>query len=123
MRIVALGLAGIVVAAVLGFAAHLIARDTVGLSATQLRAGTSLAPPDATRTQSTSEPGPGPRGLGRRFEWLGELRLGKLGLGQLRQRQRPRRLTSAAGAGFAGARSERLDPVVSRVKSVGLRAN
>jgi hypothetical protein len=47
MRVVVLGLVGIAIAAALGLTAHLIARDTVGLSATRLEAGTPLAPPEA----------------------------------------------------------------------------
>jgi hypothetical protein len=54
MRLLALGLAGVAVAAVLGLAAHLIARDTVGLSATHLQAGRTLAPPEAQRPQTTT---------------------------------------------------------------------
>jgi hypothetical protein len=44
---VALVVVGIVLAAALGFAAHVVAQDTIGLPAVSLKGGRPLAPEDA----------------------------------------------------------------------------
>jgi hypothetical protein len=55
-----LAVAGIVLAAALGFAAHVVAQDTIGLPAVSLKGGRPLAPEDARakknqQTKTTTE--------------------------------------------------------------------
>lgn len=60
LRMLALGVAGLVVAAALGVVAHLITRETISLSATTLQAGRPLAPPAAREVQRRVVPRPPP---------------------------------------------------------------
>jgi hypothetical protein len=54
---IVLALVGVVLAAALGFAAHVVAQDTIGLPAVSLQGGRPLAPEEARRgkQQTTTE--------------------------------------------------------------------
>ena len=53
-QVIALALAGLVVAALLGLAASFLASDTIALPATSLAAGERLAPPTTTTRPATT---------------------------------------------------------------------
>jgi hypothetical protein len=52
---IVLGIVGIVLAAALGFAAHVVAQDTIGLPAVSLNGGRPLAPEQAHPKKRTTE--------------------------------------------------------------------
>lgn len=56
VRVAALALAGLAVAALLGLSGYLVARETIALPATSLSAGERLAPPPATSRRAVGAP-------------------------------------------------------------------